>query len=323
MVPEARHISDNGAIGAVPVPEGPPAPQAHTGRDRWRWRVAAVLAAVLLMAGLGGAALALAQQGTPPARPADRQQGNSPPASNEAEVRSQAVTWILHQVSRATFVACDPVVCNDLARGGFPNLLTISPQSNDPLVAQLVVSTAAVRAQLRDRLASVWAPAIIAAFGSGNDRIEIRLEFPGGATGYRDVAGKYLHARKTLDALLLTNGGITFSAKARAQLRSGEIDPRLPELLSIMVHRHPVQVAGFVDQSPGGGPASLLRSMDLATADPPAHLTSSSYIDWMQSFIKAQRTKYRAALSLVNLPTGQVVMRIWFRAPSPLNPRST
>jgi hypothetical protein len=323
MAPEARHTSDNGAIGAVPVPEGPPAPRAHAGRDRWSWRVAAVLAAVLLIAGLGGAALALAQQGTPSPRPAGRHQGNSPPGNNEAAVRSQAVTWILHQVSRGAVVGCDAVVCNDLASRRFPgaNLQRYGPQSNDPLGVDLVVATAAVRAQFRDRLA-VWAPAIIAAFGSGNAKIEIRLAFPGGATSYNAVQGGYLRARKRIDALLLTNGSIRFSATAEAQLRSGEIDPRLPELLSIMAHRHPVQVVDFGGQSPGGGPASLLRSMDLATANPPAHLTSAKYIDSMRSFIRAQRSKYHAALSVVKLPSGQTVLRIGYGAPSPLNPNS-
>jgi hypothetical protein len=324
MVPEPRHASGNGAIGARPVPAGPQAARPHTGRVRWRWRVAAVVAAVLLTAGLGGAALALAQQGTPPARPKGGHPGSSPPLSNGAEVRNQAVTWILHQVSRSAGVACDALVCNELARGGFPgaNLLIIGPQTNDPLGADLVVSTAAVRAQLRDRLASVWAPAIIAAFGSGNARIEIRLEFPGGATSYNADKGAYARARKHIDALLLTNKNIELSAPARAELRSGSIDPRLPELLAAMAHWHQLRIVDFGGQSPGGGPASLLRSMDLATASPSAHLSSSAYINRMRSFIRAQRSKYHPALSLVKLPSGQTVLRIGYRAPSPLNPNS-
>jgi hypothetical protein len=216
-------------------------------------------------------------------------------------------------------------VYDDLVSRGFPaaNLLVIGPQTNDPLGANLVVSTAAVRAQLRDRLASVWAPSIIAAFGSGNARIEIRLEFPGGAKSYRTVQGAYLRARKRIDAQLLENRSITFSATAKAQLRSGGIDPRLPELIAIMGHYHPLRIVDFGSPSPGGGPASLLRSMDLATAHPPAHLTSSAYSNWMRSFIEAQRTKYHPALSMVTLPGGQAVLRIGYAAPSPLNPGDT
>jgi len=319
MVPEPRQGSNGGPISARPAAAEPQAAQRGGGR-RWRW-AAAIGVPVLLGAGVI-VAVNLAGNSAPPAQPPGHRPGTSPPSNNVAAVRNRAVTWIVHQVSRAAVVGCDALVCNDLVHSGFQNVLTYGPQSNDPLGAGLVVSTAAVRAQFRDRL-SVWAPAIIAAFGSGNARIEIRLEFPGGATSYNTVQGKYLHARKLIDTQMLTNRSITFSATAKAQLRSGEIDPRLPELLAIMAHRHPVQVVDFGGHSPGGGPASLLRSMDLATADPPAHLTSSAYINRMESFIRAQRSKYHPALSLVKLPSRQTVLRIGYEAPSPLDPNSS
>jgi len=274
--------------------------------------VAVVVAAVAI-------ATVFPQRGASPGQITASHPGATPPLNTEAAVRNQAVTWIMHQVSRAAVVACDAQMCADLTSRGFPgvNLLRIGSQSNDPLGAELVVDTAAVRAQFRDRLA-VWAPAIVAAFGSGNARIEIRLEFPGGAASYRADQPKYARARKALDAQLLTNNRIKLSAAARAQLRSGNIDPRLPLLIALMVHYHPLQIVDFGGQSPGGGPASLLRSMDLATADPPAHLTPSEYINWMRSFIQAQRSKYHPALSLVTLPGGQTVLRIGYGAPSPL-----
>jgi len=323
MVPEPRQGSNGGPISARPAAGEPQAAQRGGDRRRWRW-AAAVVVPVLLAAGVV-VAVNLAGNSAPTAQPPGHRPGTNPPSSNVAAVRNRAVTWIVHQVSRAAFVACDAQVCNELVSRKFPaaNLLPIGPQSNDPLGANLVVSTAAVRAQLRNRLASVWAPAIIAAFGTGNARIEIRLEFPGGATSYRDLQGTYASARKLRDAQLLTNRSIKLSAEAKAQLRSGNIDPRLPELLAIMVHYHPLQIVDFGDRSPGGGPASLLRSMDLATADPPAHLTPSAYINGMRSFIEAQRTKYHPSLSLVTLPGGQTGLRIWYGAPSPLNPRSS
>ena len=309
---------------AGPVPGRPPPGRRRRTAARRRWRAVTVLGSALLVAGLGGMAFALAGPGTPPARPTGgRHAGTSPPFDNETAVRNRAVIWIMHQVSRAAVVGCDAQVCTDLHSRGMPyaNLLTLGPQSNDPLGADLVVDTATVRAQFRDRL-HVWAPAIIAAFGSGNARIEIRLEFPGGATSYRAVQGAYLRARKLADVQLLTNSSIKLSATATAQLRSGEIDPRLPELIALMVHYHPLQIVDFGDQSPGGGPASLLRSLDLATADPPAHLTSSAYINWMRSFIRAQRSKYHPALTLVTI-RGQRMLRIGYGAPSPLDPRDS
>ena len=219
-------------------------------------------------------------------------------------------------------MSCDLQVCADLVSAGFPsaNLLTLGPTSNDPLGSALVVATAPIRAQYGSRLASVYAPAIIASFGSGTARIDIRLVYPGGAAGYDAVQGTALRARKVAGAQLLANSQITASATARAQLLSGDVDPRLPQLLAIMAGSHPVHIVGFINQSPGGGPASLLRSVDLATADSTAHLTRAAYLGWMQAFIGAQRAQYRpASAQQVTLPTGQTVLRIGYAAPSPLS----
>ena len=86
-----------------------------------------------------------------------------------------------------------------------------------------------------------------------------------------------------------------------------------------MAGRHPVRIVDFVSQSPGGGPASLLRSVDLATVDGAAHMTSSAYLGWMQTFIDAQRAQYHPSVGQVTLNTGQTVLRIGFGAPSPLS----
>jgi hypothetical protein len=211
-------------------------------------------------------------------------------------------------------------VCADLAQRGFPNLETLGPGSTDPLGSDLVVATAAIRAQFGGRLASVYAPAIIASFGSGNAKIEIREFFSGGTTAYRAALQADLHARKTNDAQLLTNSHITVSATARAQLLSGDIDPRLPMLIAAMAAAHPVRIVDFGGQSPGGGSASLLRSMDLATRVSAAHLPVPAYLSWMQSLVSAQHAQYLPASSkLVTLPAGKTVLRIEFDAPSPLS----
>ena len=87
-----------------------------------------------------------------------------------------------------------------------------------------------------------------------------------------------------------------------------------------MAERHPVRIVDFVSQSPGGGPASLLRSVDLATMDSAAHLTGAAYLGWMQAFIDAQRAQYLpASAQPVTLSTGQAVLRIGYGAPSPLS----
>ena len=81
-----------------------------------------------------------------------------------------------------------------------------------------------------------------------------------------------------------------------------------------------MHIVDFVYQLPGGGPASLLRSVDLATVDSAAHMTRAAYLGWMQTFIDAQRAQYHpASVRHVTLNTGQTVLRIGFGAPSPLS----
>jgi serine/threonine protein kinase len=308
--------------GPSPKRDGPGDKAEHarrSGHVRRRWRATALLASILLIGGAGGLALILSQHGPSPAQSGSGPAVSSQELAAEAAARTQAITWILQQVSRATVVSCDPQVCIDLAHRGFLNTETLLPGSTDPLGSTLVVATAAIRAQFGSRLASVYAPAVLASFGSGTAKIEIRWNFPSGTSAYDHALGPDRQARKTQDAQLLHNSHLTVSATARAQLLSGDIDPRLPMLLAAMTQKYPVRIVDFGDQSPGGGPASLLRSMDLATHVNAAHLAAPAYISWMQGLANAQWAYLPASSKLVTLPAGQTVLRIEFDAPSPLS----
>jgi serine/threonine protein kinase len=338
--------TDEKTASSERVPAAPPWPQAGSddglirgglasrprrrrrgnGRASRRWRAAALLTLILLVAGAGGLAFNLSRRGVSPERGVslERPTGGHARISQltaEATARTQAVTWILHQVSPAAVVSCDTQVCADLASRGVPssNLLLLGPASNDPLGSDLVVATAAVRNQFGSRL-TVYAPAIIASFGTGNAKIDIRWAYPGGANAYRAALPAALRVRKAADAQLLTNSQIALSATARAQLLSGQIDPRLPLLIVMMAQSHPLRIVDFASQSPGGGPASLLRWVDLAATVRAAHLTRAAYLGWMRPFIETQRAEYHPVwVQQVTLRTGQAVLRIGYGAPSPLS----
>jgi Protein kinase domain len=294
----------------------------------WRRRAPVVLAGILLVASLGVLVFNLPRGGPAPDQLTGRHTpitGTPTPVNQElaaeATVREQAINWILAQVSRAVIVSCDPRICMELGSKGFPSadLETLGSASTDPLGSALVIATATVRAQFAGRLATVYAPAIIATFGSGNARIDVRLVYPGGTATYTAVEQSALRARKAADAQLLANSHLSVSATARAQLLSGDIDPRLPMLLAAMAGIHPVRIVDFVDQSPGGGPASLLRSVDLAATDAATHLTRAAYLNWMQAFVEAQTAQYLPAWAQPITPlNGQAVLRIGYQAPSPL-----
>ena len=319
-LPEPRVGSGDGLIGGD-LASRPRQRRRKNGRASRRRRAAVLLTAILLVVGAGGLAFTLSRRGASSERLAGSQARTSQELAAEAAARTQAITWILHQVSPAAVVSCDAQVCADLVSSGFPSsdLLPLGPASNDPLGSDLVVATATVRDQFGSRLA-VYAPAVIASFGTGNARIDIRWVYPGGARAYRAALPAALRVRKAADAQLLTNSNIGLSATARAQLLSGQIDPWLPLLIVIMAHSHPLHIVDFASQSPGGGPASLLRWVDVATTVRAAHLTRAAYLGWMRSFIDTQRAEYQPVwVQQVTLRTGQAVLRIGYGAPSPLS----
>ena len=317
--PKPRAGSGNGLI-AGDLASRPRRRRRKNGRASRRRRAAALLTLVLLVAGAGGLAFSLSRRGAS----SERLTGGSVRISQlaaEATARTRAITWILHQVSPAAVVSCDAQVCADLAGSGFPSsdLLPLGPASNDPLGSDLVVATATVRNQFGGRL-SIYAPAVIASFGTGNARIDIRWVYPGGAGAYRAAVPAALRSRKTADAQLLTNSNIGLSATAREQLLSGQVDPWLALLIATMAHGHPLSIVDFASQSPGGGSASLLRWVDLATTVRAAHLARAAYLGWMRSFLGTQRAEYHPVwIQQVTLSTGQAVLRIGYGAPSPLS----
>ena len=317
--PKPRAGSGDGLIGGD-LASRPRRRRRENGRASGRWRAAVLVTLILLVAGAGGVAFSLSRRDAPQ----ERLTGSHVQISQltaEAAARMQAITWILHQVSPGAVVSCDTQVCADLASSGFPssNLSPLGPVSNDPLGSDLVVATDTVRNLFGNRL-DLYAPAVIASFGTGSAKIEIRWVYPDGARAYRAALPATLRIRKAADAQLLTNGNIEVSATAREQLLSGQIDPWLPLLLVIMAHSHPLHIVDFASQSPGGGPASLLRWVDLATTVRAAHLTRAAYLGWMWSFIDTQRAEYHPVwVKQVTLRTGQAVLRIGYGAPSPLS----
>ena len=319
--PEPRSASGEGLIAGGPAARHRSA-RRRSGRARRRRQAAAIAVAAVLVAGVGVLALNLPRHGASAGRLAGRSVPTGQALTGEALLRSEAINWIVQQVSRAEIVSCDPQVCAGLASKGvaLANLETIGNTSTDPLGSNLVVATAAIRAQFGKRLFSVYAPDTLASFGSGNAAIDILFIPPEGAKAYRAALPADLSLRETAGAELLANSHITVSPSARTQLRSGDIDPRLVQLLATMAHYHVVSIVNFVNQSPGGGPASLLRSVDLATADPAAHLTGAAYLSWVNSLIDSQTAQYLpAVLKPITLSTGQQVLRIGYAAPSPLS----
>src|ERR1019366_3731147 len=175
----------------APAAHRPPAraqvpAQQRRGRPRLagrRPRVAVLVIAALVVIAAGSLGIALSRHEQAATA---RGSAGGGALGSAATARSRAASWVAAQVSRSADVSCDPVMCLALEAHGIPagDLDELRPGSADPLGSDVIVATSAVRGELGARLSSVYAPAVIASFGSGNARIDIRAIAPGGARAY-------------------------------------------------------------------------------------------------------------------------------------------
>jgi hypothetical protein len=225
---------------------------------------------------------------------------------------------VANEVSVGAILACDPAMCAVLARYGVPagNLLVLGPAATDPLGSDVVLATAAVRGTFGSRLTSVYAPMIMASFGTGQARIDVLAVAPDGAPAYLTALAADLRARRAAGRQLLQDPRLRFSPSARAQLTAGQPDARLLMTLAALTVSGPVQVLGFGDAGPRATRGMPLRAVQIAV---PAAAAPN-----ILAFLRAQRPPYLAAHVGIDeptdrtAPTARSVLTIEFAAPAPL-----
>ena len=241
--------------------------------------------------------------------------------ASESAVRAEAVSWITGQVGHDIAVACDAVMCSDLAQHGFPagNLNVLGQTAPDPYGSELLVATADLRSQFGAKLGSFYAPTVIASFGAGPARIDVRIIAADGAAAYAQQLAKDLQTRKTSGAQLVRNKNISLTPAARAQLLSGDVDIRLVTMLAFLASQEPVSIVAFSSFAPGAAPGVPMRWAYLSESDPAAHESSAAYLRSLMAFAKGLRPPYVPLIpTTASLPDGQTVLKIAFPAPSPL-----
>jgi hypothetical protein len=235
-----------------------------------------------------------------------------------AAARAAAAAWVGQQVSRAAIVACDPAMCAALQASGLSpsNLLALSSVATDPLGSTMIVATPALQSQFGRRLATVYAPVVIASFGSGTSRVDIRVIGPEGAAAYRAALAADLAARRATGKVLLGNSRITVSAAARRDLAAGSVDSRLLITLATLATGQYVHIEAFGDAAPGADSDMPLRSAELTI--PRLAKNPGTYLQSVLVFLRAQNSPFRAASARVTRVGGKAVLQIEFSAPSPL-----
>jgi hypothetical protein len=273
-----------------------------------------VLSALVAMA--LGAGVTLAFTGTSQDPPAPKPPpGRASPLQVASANRHAAAAWVASQVASNVIVSCDPEMCAEAQRSGFPagQLLVLQSTANDPLGSTLVIATPAIQSQFGPRLASVYAPLVVASFGSGAEQVQVRYIPPGGTAAFEAQLATDRENRVAGGEQLLTNKNVQASPAARGDLLAGRVDPRLLVTLSALAGIMPVQLVAFDDSSPGASAAVPLRGAEIGAA-------ASAGLSTMIAFLTAQQTDFAPAKPVITRDaSGKPVVAVWYDAPAPMD----
>src|SRR5271166_493318 len=280
-----------------------------------RRRLVLVLSALVAMALGAGVTLAFTQRAPEPAVSQSSNPAQGADALQAAvAARHQAAVWIVQQVASSVNVGCDPEMCTALQQSGLPagQLNELQPSAPDPLGSVLVVATPVIRNQFGTRLASVYAPLVIASFGSGAERVDVRYVAPGGTAAFESQLAAERKSRIAAGEQLLTNKHVQASAAARRALQAGQVDPRLLITLSALAHQWPLDLVAFDDPSPGVSSDVPLRGAEIGAA-------ASAGLPTMVAFLRAQQSQYAPAVAgITQGANGQSVVTVRYDAPGPM-----
>ena len=285
----------------------------HYRRRPGRRRLVILASALLAMALGAGVTLAFTQREFSQS-PAQGAAEGSNALRVAAADRHQAAAWVAREVASNIFVACDMEMCSELQKSHFPaaQLLQLQPSSPDPLGAQLVVATPVIRNQFGTRLATVYAPLVIASFGSGQERVDVRYIAPDGSAAFESRLATDRKNRISAGEQLATNKHVQAPPAARQALLAGQVDPRLLITLSALANLMPLHLITFDDPSPGASPDVPLRGAELGA-------TASARLPAMLAFLRAQQDPYAPAVAdITRSASGQSVVTVRYDAPGPM-----
>ncbi|HEY0935610.1 MAG TPA: hypothetical protein VGD91_17920, partial [Trebonia sp.] len=242
----------------------------------------------------------------------NRETGGTVSPSAAAAGPAQAAAWVAQQVSPDVTVTCDPVMCGQLHRDGFPAAgLKPLPRGARVLPGSgVVVATPAVRGQLGSRLATAYAPQVIASFGSGAARVDVRTIAPAGASAFRTRLATRQAALAVVGRQLLSNKNIRASASAGAALRGGQVDARLLTILALLSAQMPVRLTGFAG-APGASPGVPLRGAEIGVA-------TTADRSAVVALLNAQQSPYRPTVAIM-AGGSRPVITLRFDAPAAVN----
>lgn len=257
--------------------------------------------------------------------------GTDPSLRAAVAVRDEAAAWVATWISRGLYVACDRAMCADLHADGVPSahLTPLGPNAIDPMTSDVVVETPVVRAYFGSRLAGVYAPGLLATFGTRGSRVEVRaVDKTGETSRYRRAMRANLAARKSVGRALLHNQRIGESEHVALLLAAGRVDLRILMSLSVLANKMPIAILAIGGAAPGADPDMPMLSADITAGDLPAgnsavsagyaRVATPALLTWVRSVCRAQIPPLNAAhCQRLTSPGGMSFVRFTYAAPSP------
>ena len=293
---------------------------------RWpaqaRWRVLTVAAVAAVLLGAGAISIALLRSSPAPDGAGPAPTPAHTPASIRAATaaRTAAARWIFAQVSTDKIVSCDPQMCAVMEANGIPagRLQPLGGSNTDPLGTDLIVSTAAVRSEFGARLDAVYAPVVLASFGTGSAQTAVRVVASDGAAAYMRHLRKDVADRASAGHQLLHNPHFHASGPARRDLAAGRVDSRLLSAFAALATMYRVRVVDFSGLAPGASWGMPLRAADIAPAGPEIRHQPNTVAS-LAHFLRDQWGSFRPeSITIVRPASGRPVVRVEYGAPSPL-----
>lgn len=163
------------------------------------------------------------------------------------EPTAQAQDWVEENMSRSHRLIVDDAMWVDLVRSGFErnNIIWYYKMDTDAEVrkasprgwrdSDYIITTDAMRTfpqQLPQVNEALTNSEIVASFGTGPQKVDIRRIYPEGIAARKEQADLLETRRASLGAELVQNPTFNLSYDARAQLVSGQVDARIIAALS-------------------------------------------------------------------------------------------
>jgi hypothetical protein len=252
---------------------GPPRPRPARAR-----RVIVAGCAVVVLAGAGTAGYLLthrpahhstasAPSGSPaPSRPSTTSRAAASPSVRQAE------SWIRANLPKSTQLHSDNAVLADLRGIGYSAAgLYTSIDRQD--AGGFLVTTPGIR----DRVTRGWAtaaqeiaPLRVAAFGTGNGRVEVTMLVGDSANSLSGRLAQDDGERRAADSALLGNPHVGLDATARQWLVDGEVDLRAATLVALLASRTDVRLTRVSADAGERAVDRPARTVALTLTDPAA-----------------------------------------------------